>query len=247
MCRLLAISSRRAPAAAILDKFKSLAYEGQTPTLGPDARGHNDGWGVAGFLGNRLIHEKSALSATDPQSGWDEAIRRIAMPALWPGHFLFNLRRASAGMEVRVANSHPFHRKHEGRDWFFMANGTVAGFDPINHHGKIDTEFFMDLVLDNLPEGGELKDAIAAGKAALSAQYPVYDSLVGIFLNQRGLEAYYDVADKFDRYHTLYRAENEGSVVICSEQLEVEGLVWTPIREMAGLTRVPSFRKGQAL
>ena len=128
MCRLLALSSRRVPPAALFGKFKALAFEGRTPTLGPDARGHNDGWGIAGFFGNRLIHEKSALSATDPQGGWDDAIRRLQVPALWPGHFILHLRRASPGMEVRVANSHPFHRKHDGRDWFFMGNGTLVGW-----------------------------------------------------------------------------------------------------------------------
>jgi hypothetical protein len=231
------------PAMALLEKFKALAFEGHTPTLGPDARGHNDGWGLAGFFGTRLVHEKNALSATDPQGGWDEAIKRLMVPSLWPGHFLFHLRRASPGLEVKVSNSHPFHRKRAGRDWFFMGNGTVDGYDPEEHDGRVDTEFFMDLVLENL-EGGDLKEAIARGKSALTARYPKVDSLVGVFLNPRGLDAYYDVADKFDRYHTLYRAEAEGSVVLCSENMPVEGFTWTPLREIGGLTSVPSFRKG---
>lgn len=244
MCRLLALSSRRVPPAALFEKFKALAFEGKTPTLGPDARGHNDGWGMAGFFGNRVVFEKSALSATDPQGGWDEALKRIMVPALWPGHFLFHLRRASPGMEVRVANSHPFHRKHDGKDWFFMGNGTVEGFDPVEHRGTIDTEYFMNLVLENLPEDGKLADALPKAREALDGKFPKHDSLVGVFLNPRGLDAYYDVADKFDRYHTLYRAETEGSVVICSEDLEVEGFTWTPLRENRGLTNVPSYRKG---
>jgi hypothetical protein len=244
MCRLLALSSRRVPPAALLDKFKALAFEGKTPTLTPDARGHNDGWGIAGFFGNRLVYEKSALSATDPQGGWDEAVKKILVPSLWPGHFLFHLRRASPGIEVRVANSHPFHRKHDGRDWFFMGNGTVEGYDPDNHRGQVDTEYFMNLVLENFPEGGTLSDAIAKGREALDTHYQKHDSLVGLFLHPKGIEAYYDVADKFDRYHTLYKAETEGSVIICSEDLELEGISWTPLREMRGVTSVPSFRKG---
>jgi len=243
MCRLLALSSRRAPSPALLDKFKSLAFEGRTPTLGPDARGHNDGWGLAGFFGTRMVYEKNSLSATDPQGGWDEAVKRLMTHALWPGHFLFHLRRASAGMEVRVANSHPFHRKHDGRDWFFMMNGTVEGFDPDNHGGQIDTEFFMNLVLENMTDGVSLAEAIAKAKATLHASYPRHDSLVGIFLNPRGIDAYYDVADKFDRYHTLYKAETDGNTIICSEDMEIEGLKWTPLREIGGLTSVPSFRK----
>jgi hypothetical protein len=244
MCRLLALSSRRVPPAAVLDKFKALAFEGRTPTLGPDARGHNDGWGLAGFFGSRVVFEKNALSATDPQGGWDEAIKRLMIPALWPGHAMFHLRRASAGMEVRVANSHPFHRKHDGRDWFFMGNGTVEGFDPAEHRGVIDTEYFMNLVLENLPEDGKLADAVPRAREALMSRFPKVDSLVGAFLHPRGIEAYYDVADKFDRYHTLYRAETDGGTFICSENMEIEGLTWTPLREMGGLVSVPSYRKG---
>lgn len=243
MCRMLAVSSRRVPPAALLEKFKALAFEGQTPTLGPDARGHNDGWGIAAVVGQRLVHERSHLSATDPQSGWDEAVKRLMMPAQWPGHALFHLRRASAGMDVRIANSHPFHRKHEGRDWFFMGNGTIEGFDPVNEHGQVDFEYFFHLVMDHLPEGGDLKEAIGKAKGALAAKYPKYDSLVGVFLHPRGLEAYYDVADKFDRYHTLYRAETDGAVFLCSENIEVEGITWTPWRDMGGVLSVPTFRK----
>jgi predicted glutamine amidotransferase len=82
MCRLLAISSRTAPPAAILESFRSLAVEGNTPGLGPDPRGHQDGWGLAAFLGDRLIHERSARSAADPRGGWDDAIHRLLRPDL---------------------------------------------------------------------------------------------------------------------------------------------------------------------
>ncbi len=244
MCRLLALSCRRSPSMEILEKFKSLAFEGQTPTLGPDARGHNDGWGLAGFSGTRMILEKSALSATDADGRWDEAIKRLMMPAVWPAHFMFHLRRASPGLDVRVSNSHPFHRKCNGSDWFFMHNGTAEGFDPERHHGMIDSEFFMELAMKNMEGGAELKDALHAAKAAFLEQYPKMDSFVGIFLHPRGLEAFYDVPDKFDRYHTLYRAESEGAVFICSENMKVEDLEWKPIREMGGVVSVPSFRKG---
>lgn len=244
MCRMLAISSRRAPSAGLLEKFKVLALEGQTPGLGADARGHTDGWGMAACVGQRVLFEKSGLSATDAQGGWDDATRRLLAPALWPGHAIFHLRRASPGIDVRVANSHPFHRKRHGRDWFFMGNGTVEGFDPAEHEGQVDTEFFMDRVMENLEDGGDLKEAIAKGKATLTSRYPKYTSLVGVFLHPRGLEAYYDVSDKFDRYHTIFKAESEGSVILCSEKLEVEGLTWAPWNEMGGVLSVPSFRRG---
>lgn len=243
MCRMLAISSRRAPSAALLDRFKALAFEGQTATLGPDARGHNDGWGMAAFVGERLIVEKSHLSITDPKSGWEEAAKRLLVPALWPGHVMIHLRRASAGMDVRTANCHPFHRKHEGRDWFLMGNGTVEGFDPTTEHGQVDFEYFFDRVLENLPEGGELKPAVHKGKASLVSKYPNFDSLVSVFMHPRGLEAYYDVADKFDRYHTLHKAETDGSLIVCSEPLEVEGVNWNFCREMGGVLSLPSFRR----
>src|SRR5512140_1556407 len=242
MCRLLALSSRRVPPAALLEKFKALAFEGKTQTLAPDFRGHNDGWGMAAFFGNRLVHQKSALSATDPQGGWDEMIRALSAPALWPGHVILHLRRASPGLEVKAANSHPYHRKQNGRDWFFMANGTVKDFDPDSHQGQTDSEYFMNLVLDHLAGEGSLSEAIAAGKQSLLGRYPKYDSLVGAFLHARGIDAYYDVADKFDRYHTLYRAAADGLSAICSEELNLEGFEWTPIREIGGLTTLASFR-----
>lgn len=244
MCRLLAISSRRAPSAALLDKFKALSFEGQTPTLGPDGIGHNDGWGMAGYLGGRLVYEKSPLSVTDTQSGWDDAIKRLLTPALWPGHAIFHLRRASAGMTVKVANSHPFHRKENGADWFFMHNGTVEGYDPADNGEKIDSEYFMELVLAQVAAGASIKDAIPAGKAELLKKFPKYNSLVGCFLHPKGIEAYYDVSDQFDRYHTLYKAETEGSVVVCSEAMEVEGFTWTPYRDMGGVLSVPSLKRG---
>jgi len=243
MCRLLALSCRRSPSSDVLEKFKSLAFEGQTPTLGPDARGHNDGWGLAGFFGSRLVYEKSALSATDPDGRWDEAIRRLMIPAQWPGHFLFHLRRASPGLDVRVANSHPFHRKTNGADWFFMQNGTAEGFDPERHHGMIDSEYFMELVMDGMKDGLELRDAIGKAKERFTADYPKVDSFVGVFLHPKGIEAYYDVADKFDRYHTLFKSESDGAVFICSEKMPDVDLEWTPIREMGGVVSVPSFRK----
>lgn len=244
MCRLLAISSRRAPSAALLDKFKALSFEGQTPNLGPDGIGHNDGWGLAGFLGQRLVFEKSPLSVTDSQSGWDEAIKRLLQPALWPGHFLFHLRRASPGITVRVSNSHPYHRKVNGADWFFMHNGTVNGFDPGDHDDRTDSEYFMDLVMEQMKGGRPLKEAVPAAKAELLQRFGACDSLVGCFLHPKGIEALYDVSDQFDRYHTLYRAETEGSVIVCSEAMELDGITWTPYRDMGGLLSVPSFRRG---
>ena len=115
--------------------------------------------------------------------------------------------------------------------------------DPTAEHGKIDFEYFFEKILENLPDGGELKPAVDAGKAALTSRFPTYNSLVSVLMHPRGLEAYYDVADKFDRYHTLFRAESEGSVILCSEALEVEGVTWTPWRDMHGVLSVPSFRK----
>lgn len=244
MCRLLAISSRRAPSQALFDKFKALSFEGQTPTLGPDGIGHNDGWGLAGYLGQRLIYEKSALSVTDSQSGWDEAIKRLLAPSLWPGHFMLHLRRASPGLTVRLSNSHPYHRKFNGADWFFMHNGTVEGFDPTEMDEMTDSEYFMELVLGQMKGGSSLKEALPAAKAELLARFTSCNSFVGCFLNPKGIEAFYDVPDQFDRYHTLYRAEAEGSVIVCSEAMEVDGLTWTPYREMGGVLSVPSFRRG---
>lgn len=52
------------------------------------------------------------------------------------------------------------------------------------------------------------------------------------------------MADKFDRYHTIYRAETDGSVILCSESLEIEGLTWSPWREMGGVLSIPGYRKG---
>ena len=93
------------------------------------------------------------------------------------------------------------------------------------------------------PSAKRKRKAIAARKNSLLAQFPKYDSLVGVFLHPRGIDAYYDVADKFDRYHTLHRAGNDGLTVICSEELKVEGLEWAPIREIGGLVTVPGLRK----
>lgn len=244
MCRLLAISSRRAPSTALFDRFKALSFEGQTPDLGPDGIGHNDGWGLAGFLGQRLIFEKSSLSVTDSQSGWDEAIKRLLVPSLWPGHFLFHLRRASPGIPVKAANSHPYHRKHHGADWFFMHNGIVEGFDPGEHDERTDSEYFMDLVLGQMKGGLSLPEAVPAAKAELLGRFPGCNSLVSCFLHPKGAEALYDVPDQFDRYHTLFRAESEGAVIVCSEAMEVDGLTWTPYRDMGGILSLPSFRRG---
>jgi hypothetical protein len=124
-----------------------------------------------------------------------------------------------------------------------MNNGTASGFDAGKHNGMIDTEVFMELALAHVALGLSLKEAVEKGRSEFTAMYPDVDSLVGIFLHPKGIEAYYDVADKFDRYHTLYRSEGEGSVFICSENMDVEGISWTPYREMGGILSVPSFRK----
>ena len=178
---------------------------------------HSGGWGA-------IYQENSAFKLYKSiKPCWEDPRRHeLAGQHL----LLLHARKASRG-NVKLENTHPFFRRHEGRDWFFCHNGTIYDRFPqyAGLAGDTDSErFFRFLIAHNPGEDeGELVRAVN--------MLHHYTSLNCFFLCRQTLFVInkYDERGKTPEYYTLYYYRDRGQLIISSERLLSLGDKWTPL------------------
>jgi predicted glutamine amidotransferase len=237
MCRLLGYCTQRSASVADLLGEAGLAEFTQLSGY------HRHGWGMAWYSQRAALIEKSPQRAAD-----DPAYHELAHRAL--GDLgLVHLRRATPGLEVVPANSHPF--RHSG---FTMAhNGAIHPQDRLGDllppewerqlTGNTDSERYFLHVLSRLEaDGGDIGAAIAGTAAHIDSQFSA-TSLNAVFLTPDALYAicWYDsegipagaaaqqgYQGPPERYFDLAYRTAPGAVVVASTGWPQSG-DWTPL------------------
>ena len=114
MCELLAMSfDAPATAAFTIREF------------GPRGEENADGWGLAWYPDTSVAVIKEPVKWGDsPLAGFCETYANLTSRI-----FIGHVRDATAGLDRRHANTHPFSRELMGRDYTFAHNGTLL--DPV--------------------------------------------------------------------------------------------------------------------
>ena len=241
MCRLLGVvTSRPAPLGRLLapdlEAFRGLADE------------HCDGWGLAFHPPGRPRHGLDPVVRKAPEpalsgSGFTDAVRGTETAAA-----LLHLRKASVGMAVTAANTHPFTADgvalaHNG--WF----APRSAVDPLAERtgyacaGDTDSERYFTLVLGGLRSGpGRLAPHLAlAGAGAEIDAVAEVESLNALLLTSGALYAYarYEPSvvlargGDADSYGMAYRTDTtpDGAwrVVVASNGWEQPSPAWRPL------------------
>jgi predicted glutamine amidotransferase len=183
MCRLLGYCTQRSTSVADLLGEAGLADFTQLSEY------HRHGWGMSWYSGQAARIEKSPQRAAD-----DPVYRELAHRAL--GDLgLVHLRRATPGLEVTPANSHPFCVSG-----FAMAhNGAIHPQDRLDDllppewerqlTGNTDSERYFLHVLSRLEaHGGDVGAAIGDSVAHIDSQFAA-SSLNAVFLTPDALYA----------------------------------------------------------
>lgn len=243
MCRLLG-SSVAEPAdvrADWLDAFARLADTGIVSPGSPP--GHRDGWGVAGMVDGHpaILARRTGSINTDADAL--AAVRR-ALDVRRPEPVIAHLRKASPGLAVSLANTHPFLIG----DALFCHNGSIRDAaalpvgDPAVMAGTTDSERWLAFLLEHAGAAvgeaftGALADAIRASRALSAAT-------AWNFLLTRGpcLFIYRDAHGRDPGVHTLHLSTAPGRVLCCSEPLAggPTGAPWEPLanRELVVVER----------
>jgi predicted glutamine amidotransferase len=236
MCRLLGYCSQGSASVADVLGEAGLADFTQLSAY------HSHGWGMAWYDGGIAQIEKSPQRAAD-----DPAYRALAHRTL--GDLgLVHLRRATPGLEVEPANSHPFRRSG-----FAMAhNGAIHPQDRLGDllppeweqelTGSTDSERYFLRVLSRLEaHGGDVPAAIGETAAHIDSRFSA-SSLNALFLTPDALYAlcWYDperipagaaaqqgYQGPPERYFDLAYHYGPGAVVVASSGWSQDG--WTPL------------------
>ena len=205
MCRLFG-SSVATPAAFHGDwlmEFSLLADTGIVSAGSPP--GHRDGWGVAGVVDGSptVLARQTGSIRADP--GVLDATRRI-LERVHPDPVLAHLRKASPGLAVSLANTHPFL----AGDTLFCHNGSIHDAarlplrDPAVLRGTTDSERWMAFMLEQAgtAAGDAFTDALAG---AIRDARALTAATAWNFLLIRGrrLFAYRDSHSRDPGVHTL--------------------------------------------
>jgi len=170
---------------------------------------HGDGWGiVSGKSGELELYKKEVPCWYDPKF---HHYYNVDMDFV-----ILHARRASSGL-ARYSFTHPF----EKNGWYFCHNGTI---DDFRSKGRSDSEQFFSLILDNLRERGDEKEAI---KKAVN-QVKKYTALNFILSNEN--KAYLLVKyGKSPEYYTMKYLQNKKYVIVSSEVLPNFKTEWMKI------------------
>jgi len=243
MCRLLGASFRGpgSPARGWLDAFADLADTGIVSA--GSAPGHRDGWGIGGIVDGTAVrfarHEGSMRA--DP-ARVDAAWRAIASrhPEPWIAH----LRKASPGLAVSEANTHPFWIG----DALFCHNGSIRHparlplHDPSVLGGTTDSERWFAFLLEQcgpVPPD-RFVDALAE---VVRASRTLTSASAWNFLLARGPRLYvYHDSPEDPAAHELLLGTAGDLTLACSEPLAPAGVAaphWESLaqRELAVLER----------
>lgn len=194
------------------------------------AEGHNDGWGVAGFLGNTPVvfhkSEKSVLSAEEIYFYFKTAVRKtISSKSKFT---IVHFRKASAG-SVKIENTHPFVYN----EWIFCHNGTVLEKDKlvVNKNfcqGETDSELLFNFLLESIGTRinfiPKLIDSIKYLKTKVR-----HTSYTFFLTNNNFFIAYREYSNKFAEdddsplwnkdYYTLCYVRTKSRIIFCSQPI----------------------------
>ena len=161
---------------------------------------HGDGWGiVSGKLGKLELYKKEVACWNDPKY---HHYYNVDMDFA-----ILHARRASPGTPVEYSFTHPF----EKNGWYFCHNGTINDF---KSKGRSDSEQFFSIILDNLRQHGDAKEAI---KKRVN-QVKKYTALNFILSDKN--KAY--ILEKYRQspeYYTMKYLQNKKYVIVSSEVL----------------------------
>lgn len=238
MCRLLGVVSSQTATltellAGELEPFSQLSSE------------HCDGWGVAAWnAADDLRVTKHCSPALDEPGLLAECGRTSTDAAL------LHLRKASVGLPVTQANTHPFAAgsvafAHNG---YFPPTAAIdellADLDAGPPAGNTDSERFFRLVLANMRTGGPVSAFLRA--AAMISERVEVVSLNSLMLTNKALYAfaYYneDLATHSEAgaasYELRFRV-SDGAVVVASSGWEQPSPSW----ELLGSGTVLEIRR----
>ncbi|HVL87549.1 MAG TPA: class II glutamine amidotransferase [Candidatus Thermoplasmatota archaeon] len=208
MCRILAANSAQPIAAERFTDFPSLCTKS---SCGP----HRDGWGVVAATAEGPRHlGREAKPADAPDSSWAAAMARLAegRPA---GTVLAHLRAASAGLSVRLENTHPFLH---GR-WAFAHNGTLHDYRPelsVPAEGDTDSERLFKFLLPRLENPGPTVPTMVEALRRVRSQCASYTALTCVFTDGPRLFAIHD-STKGHEDHGLVFASDQGVLWVAQE------------------------------
>lgn len=227
-----------------------LAYASRTATTFPEVVGshfndfvelssiHKDGWGIADSEGHIVLETVTAKDSDDLKA-------KLATAKSDAG--LMHLRWASPGIEVNVANNHPF----KFGEYSFIHNGSLHPYDALDSIlvGKYKDEiktasdshrYFM-LLMQNIDAVG-LQDGIDktltdirghATYASLNAMLLTPDYL--IMINEHDVDNRPSIVDEY-YYDMRYKADGD-SFAIASSGWNQDGWTFLPNHSILTLDR----------
>ena len=171
---------------------------------------HGDGWGiVSGKSGKFELYKKEVACWNDPKF---HHYYNVDMDFA-----ILHARRASPRASVEYSFTHPF----EKNGWYFCHNGTIKDF---RSKGRSDSEQFFSIILDNLRQHGDAKEAI---KRTVN-QVKRCTALNFILSNKN--KAYVLVKyGKSPEYYTMKYLQNKKYVIVSSEVLPNFKTEWIKI------------------
>ena len=225
MCRMLGIAASSGVSPLWLESFHELAVTGDV--LKGMSKGHDDGWGVAGYLAHWAVYfGRSEKDASQDIENFDASCKKAVNSN--SKILIAHLRKASKG-EKHIGNSHPFIHK----DLIFCHNGDVHGSEKlavpgVEYEGSTDSERFFRYISARLEHGIQknypeiLAEAIKEVKKKCS-----YSSLTFLLSNGERLVGYRDYTED-GKYFSLYYAKSDRAFLLCSEPLP--GFEWKPMK-----------------
>ena len=164
MCELMGMSFAKPVVASVsVQAFSQRSQE------------NPDGWGLAWYPDRSLAMVKQPVRWSVQHTQFLEHY-----PGLLSSIYVAHVRHRTIGSTPTHADTHPFARELNGREYCFAHNGTLTGdfwqrplgrFRPVGH---TDSEFVFCLLLAELESFTQLADEVeqihAPGKARLTAE-----------------------------------------------------------------------------
>ncbi len=241
MCRLFGFMSEIAGSAQypLLDAKNCLMHQASHARISGEIGRfgtHNDGCGIAWQEENSI-----KLVIRDKDVVWDSGFRDIVSGLVTPG-FIAHNRRATGGLRIGSALSHPFSGSVGSTPVAFCHNGTVFSLLPeAKKRGITDSEVFFERLVEKTEElsTSSLSNFLAGCSASLE-----FSSLNAMILSSDALYVWRYIDDSspeaamYDWYYCLSMQVGSGSVTFASEPVD-NALDWEPVanRTLISITR----------
>ena len=233
MCRLLSTFGKPEDWSKIILGFQKQADTGEIPPISGVKPGHKDGWGMAksniDISGMEIIGKY--LGSAMENDEFKNNIDSLSPP---PRIFICHLRKASPGIQITLANAHPF----QYRNWAFSHNGTVYEANKLKSNAKFrltsdnsDSEQYFHYLLTYILNE-ELNQTIPEKiiEALLNINVP-FSSLNSIFSNGSDLYAI-RYCTRYEDYNSLSYYETHDGIVISSQPVHIPELKASLWKEM---------------